>query len=92
MSASQSTSSSLPLLRTIKFAPTRGAETGLIAGAATRSSTSREDGTGLDLLVGGTFFSTRAPQTPRDNDSNNKEADDEEPPLNEVTIITALKG
>jgi hypothetical protein len=62
-------------------------ETGLIVGAAYGSSTSRKDGTGFDVSVGGTSFSTGAPQTPRDNDS-----DDEEPLLDEVTIIIALKG
>jgi hypothetical protein len=75
-----------------KFASTRGAETGLTAGAAAGSSTFREDGTGFDVLVGGTSFSNGALQTPKDNDFGDEEADDEEPPFDEVTIITTLKG
>jgi hypothetical protein len=64
----------------------------LTIGAATGSSTSHEDGTGLDLSVGRTSFSTGAPQTPRDDDSDDEEADDEEPLLDKATIIIALKG
>jgi hypothetical protein len=70
-----------------KFASTRGAKTGLTAGAAVGSSTFREDGTGFDVLAGRASFSTGAPQTPGDDD-----AGDEEPLLDEDTIITALKG
>jgi hypothetical protein len=75
-----------------KFASTRGAETGLTAVAAAGSSTFREDGTGFDVPAGGTSFSNGALQTPKDDDSGDEEADDEEPPFDEITIITALKG
>jgi hypothetical protein len=81
----------LPLLRKTKFASTRGGETGLTAGAAAGSSIFREDGTSFDDLVGETS-STGAPQTPGDDDASNEEVNDEEPPINEVTIIIALKG
>jgi hypothetical protein len=79
------------IAKVTKFA-SRGAETGLTVGATAGSSTFREDGTSFDVPVGETSFSTRAPRTPGDDDAGDEEADDEEPPLNEVTIITALKG
>jgi hypothetical protein len=77
ISAYQSTSSSLPLLRAIKFTPIKsasigGMETGLTAGAAAGSSTSHKDGTGFDVLAGGASFSTGAPQAPRDDDTTAK--------------------
>jgi hypothetical protein len=92
MSAFQSTSSSLSLLRTINLASTEGAETGLTAGAATGSSTSHEDGTDFDVSAGGASFSTRAPKTPGDDDANDEEAEDEEFSLDDVAIVTTLKG
>jgi hypothetical protein len=64
----------------------------LTVGAATRSSTSREDGTGFDVLAGGASFSTRGPKTPGDDDVGDEEAEDEEFPLDDVAIVTALKG
>jgi hypothetical protein len=70
----------------------RGMKMGLTIGAAAGSSTSREDGTGFDVLAGGASFSARAPQTPRDNDAGDEEADDEEPPLDDAAIVTTLEG
>jgi hypothetical protein len=64
----------------------------LTAGAATGSSTFREDGVSFDVLAGGASFSTRAPKTPGDDDSRDEEAEDEEFPLDDVAIVTALKG
>jgi hypothetical protein len=79
------------IAKVTKFA-SRGAETGLTVGATAGSSTFREDGTSFDVPVGETSFSTRAPRTPRNDDTGDEEADDEEPSLDEVTIIIALKG
>jgi hypothetical protein len=64
----------------------------LTAGAATRSSTSREDGASFDILAGGVSFSTRAPKTLGDDDTDNEEAEDEEFPLDDVAIAIALDG
>jgi hypothetical protein len=64
----------------------------LTAGAATGSSTSYEDGTGFDVLASGASFSTRSPQTPRDNNADDEEANEEEPPLDDAAIITTLGG
>jgi hypothetical protein len=76
----------------INLASTRGAETGLTAGAANGSSTSREDGVGFDVPIGGASFSTRAPKTPGDDDAEDKEAKDEEFLLDDVAIVTTLEG
>jgi hypothetical protein len=92
MSVFQSTSSSLSLLRTINLVSTGGAETGLTAGAATGSSTSREDGTGFDPPAGGASFSTGAPKTLGDDDTGDEEAEDEEFLLDDVAIVIALEG
>jgi hypothetical protein len=69
-----------------------GAKTRLIVGAATGSSTSREDGTSFDVPVGGASFSTRAPKTPREDDASDEEAEDEEFSLDDVAIVIALEG
>jgi hypothetical protein len=64
----------------------------LTAGAATGSSTSREDGAGFYVPARGASFSTRAPKTPGDDDAGNEEAEDEEFPLDDVAIVIALEG
>jgi hypothetical protein len=64
----------------------------LTIGAAAGSSTSRKDGTSFDVPADGASFSIGAPQTPRDDDVGDEEADDEEPPLDDAAIITALGG
>jgi hypothetical protein len=76
----------------INLASTGGAKTGLTVGATTGSSTSREDGTGFDVPTGGASFSTGAPKTLRDDDADDEEAEDEEFPLDDVTIVTTLEG
>jgi hypothetical protein len=76
----------------INLASTGGAEIGLTVGAATGSSTSREDGAGFDVPTGGASFSTRAPRTPGDDDVDEEEAKDEEFSLDDVAIVMALEG
>jgi hypothetical protein len=69
-----------------------GIETRLTAGAAPRSSSFRKEGTGVDVLAGGAFSTTKASRTPRDNDADNEDDDDEDPPLNDVTKTAAHRG
>jgi hypothetical protein len=76
----------------IKSASTGGMETGLTAGAAAGSSSSRKGGTGFDVLVGGTSSTARASRAPRADDAGDEDADDEEPPLDGAVITTALEG
>jgi hypothetical protein len=95
MSASQSTSSSLPLLRTIKSTSIEAAsigetETRLTVGAAPGSSSFCEEGTSIDVLAGGAFSTTEASRTPRDNDTSNEDDDDEDPPLDDTTKTADL--
>jgi hypothetical protein len=97
MSASQSTLSSLPLLRTIKSTPIKstsieGTEMGLTAGAAAGSSFSHKDGTGFDVPAGGASSTVGPSRAPRADDADNEDADDEEPPLDGAVITTALEG
>jgi hypothetical protein len=75
----------------IKSASTGGAETRLTAGATTGSS-SRKDGTGFDVLVGGASSTARASRAPRADNAGDKDADDEEPPLDGAVIATTLEG
>jgi hypothetical protein len=76
----------------INLASTGGAETGLTAGVATGSSTSYEGGTDFDVLIGGASFSTGAPKTLGDDDTDDEEAEDKEFPLDDVAIVTTLEG
>jgi hypothetical protein len=64
----------------------------LTARAATGSSTSHEDGIGFDVSVGGASFSTGAPKTLGDDDTDNEEAEDKEFLLDDVAIVTTLEG
>jgi hypothetical protein len=96
MSAFQSTSSSLLLLRVIKFTPIKsasagGIEMGLTTGAVAGSSSSRKDGTGLDVLTGGASSTPGASRAPRDDDASDEDADDEETPLDDTILTTVLE-
>jgi hypothetical protein len=97
MSASQSTSFSLLLLRAIKFTPIKSASTGgtkmgLTTGAAVGSSSSHKDRTGLDVLAGGASSTIEASRAPRANNAGNEDADDEESPLDDAIITMVLEG
>jgi hypothetical protein len=76
----------------INLASTGGAETGLTVEATTRSSTSCEDGTSFDVSAGGASFTTGAPKTPGDDDVGDEEAEDKEFLLDDIAIVTTLKG
>jgi hypothetical protein len=76
---SQSISSSLLLLRTIKSTPIKstssgGMEMGLTAGTTARSS-SRKNGTGFDVPTGGASSTAGASRAPRADDASDKDAD-----------------
>jgi hypothetical protein len=58
---------------------------GLTAGA-TAGSSSRKDGTGLDVPAGGASFTTRASRAPRDDDTGDEDANDEQSPLNDAIL------
>jgi hypothetical protein len=73
------------------MASTGETETGWTTGAAARSS-SHKDGTGFDVPTGEASSTTGASQAPRADDTNDKDVDDEEPPLNGAVITTALEG
>jgi hypothetical protein len=60
----------------------------LAAGAAARSSSFHKVGNNIDVLAGGSFSTTEASQTPRDNGA--KDDDDEDPPLDATAKTTAL--
>jgi hypothetical protein len=64
----------------------------LTSGAAAGSSSSRKDGTGFDVPAGRASSTAGASQTPRANDTDDEDADDEEPPLDGAIITTALEG
>jgi hypothetical protein len=61
-------------------------ETGLPAGAAAGSSSSRKDETGLDVSTGGASFTTGASRALRDDDADDEDADDEESPLDDTVL------
>jgi hypothetical protein len=83
------------LLRTIKSTPIEVASTGgtkmrLVVGAAAGSSSFHKDGTSVDVLAGGAFSTTGVSRTPRANDANNEDDDDEDPSLDAAAKIAAL--
>jgi hypothetical protein len=85
--------SSLSLLRTIESTPIKAASTGgtemrLAIGAAAGSSSFHKVGTGVDVLASGSFSTTEASRTPRDNGA--EDDDDKDPPLNATAKIAAL--
>jgi hypothetical protein len=63
-------------------------ETRLPTGATAGSSSFRKVGTGVDVLAGGAFSTTKASRTPRDNGA--EDDDDEDPPLTAAAKIAAL--
>jgi hypothetical protein len=67
-------------------------ETRLTTGATAGSSSSHKDETSFDVLAGGASSTARASRTPRANDASDKDADDEELPLDGAVITTALEG
>jgi hypothetical protein len=64
----------------------------LTAGTTTGSSSSHKDRTSLDVPAGGASFTTRASQAPRDDDASDKDADDEETPLDDAVLTMVLEG
>jgi hypothetical protein len=74
----------------IEAASIEGTEMRLTAGAAPGSLSFHKEGTGVDVLEGGAFSTTEASRTPRDNDANNENDDDEEPLLDNTAKIVAL--
>jgi hypothetical protein len=76
----------------IKSALTGGTKTRLTTRAATGSSSSHKDGTDFDVPLGGASSTARATRTPRANDTDDEDANDEEPPLDVAIITIALEG
>jgi hypothetical protein len=76
----------------IKSASTGGTKMRLTAGAVAGSSSSRKDEIGFDVPAGGASSTAGASQTPRANDADDEDADDEEPSLDGAVITTALEG
>jgi hypothetical protein len=66
-------------------------ETRLTAGTAAGSS-SRKDGTGLDVPAGRASFTTGASQAPRDDNAGDEDTDDEEILLDDAVLTTVLEG
>jgi hypothetical protein len=76
----------------IKSASAGGMEMGLTAGAAAGSSSSRKDGTSLDVPAGGASFTTGASRAPRDDDTGDKDADNEESLLDDTILTIVPEG
>jgi hypothetical protein len=72
----------------IKVASIGGTETRLAIGATARSSSFHKVGNNIDVLAGGSFSTTEASQTPKDNGA--EDDDDEDPLLDAATKTTTL--
>jgi hypothetical protein len=64
--------------------------TRLAIGAAARPSSFRKGGTDTDVLTSRAFSTAGASRTPKDDNADNKDGDDEDLALDDVAITAAL--